>query len=141
MKTEKAYYKNSDVVKWKRITHSDDYSSEYTYNEQGQHLTYKNSDGYSYEHTYNKQGQQLTYKNSKGYNSERTYNEQGEQLTFKNSSGFSCERTYNEQGQELTFKDSDGIYEIKCKTVTKEEFEAFVNDEIIDVNGIKYKRI
>jgi hypothetical protein len=102
MKIEKAYHKNSDVIKWKRITYSDDYSS---------------------------------------YSSERTYNEQGKQLTFKSSNGFSYEHTYNEQGQVLTFKNSDGMYAIKGKYVTKEEFDSFVNDDIIEVNGIKYKRI
>jgi hypothetical protein len=78
MKTEKAYHKNSNVVKWKRITHSNGLSSEYT---------------------------------------------------------------YNEQGEVLTYEDSSGYYEIKCKKVTKEEFEAFVNDDIIELNGVKYKRI
>jgi hypothetical protein len=78
MKIEIAYHKNSDVIKWKRKTHSNGLSSEYT---------------------------------------------------------------YNEQGEELTYKDSSGYYEIKCKKVTKEEFEAFVNDDIIEVKGIKYKRI
>ena len=99
MKTEIAYHKNSDVVKWKRRTHSDDSTYEYTYNEQGKLLTYKSSNGYNYE------------------------------------------RTYNEQGQEETYKNSNGYYRIKGKYVTREEFEAFVNDEIIEVNGIKYKRI
>jgi len=78
MKTEKAYHKNSDVLKWKRKT---------------------------------------------------------------DSAGFSFERTYNEQGQEETYKNSDGTYIIKDKYVTKEEFEAFVNDDIIELNGVKYKRI
>lgn len=99
MKTEIAYHKNSDIVKWKRKRHSD------------------------------------------GYCNERTYNEQGQQLTLKDSNGYINERTYNEQGQEETYKDSDGYYEIKCKEVTKQEFEAFVNEEIIELNGIKYKRI
>jgi YD repeat-containing protein len=99
MKIEKAYHKNSDVVKWKRITGSDNLSSERTYNEQGQRLTCEHSDGSSSEYTYNEQGEQLTYKSSNGY------------------------------------------YEIKGEEVTKEEFYSFVNDEIIEVNGIKYKRI
>lgn len=84
MKTEKAYHKNSDVIKWKRITGLDDRTG-------------------------------LDY--------------------------YSSERTYNEQGEVLTFKNSDGHYAIKGKEVTKEEFEAFVNDDIIELNGIKYKRI
>jgi hypothetical protein len=99
MKTEKAYYKNSDVVKWERRTGLDDYSSELT------------------------------------------YNKQGEVETYKDSNGFSCEYTYNEQWEVLTYKNSDGYYAIKWKKVTKEEFEAFVNDDIIEVKGIKYKRI
>jgi YD repeat-containing protein len=99
MKTEIAYHKNSDVVKWERRTYSD------------------------------------------GSNSEHTYNEQGKVLTYKSSSGYSFEYTYNEQGEELTYKHSDGYYAIKCKEVTKEEFEAFVNDDIIELNGVKYKRI
>jgi len=78
MKTEKAYHKNSDVLKWKRKT---------------------------------------------------------------DSIGFSWEQTYNEQGREETYKNSDGTYIIKDKYVTKEEFEAFVNDDIIELNGVKYKRI
>ena len=99
MKTEKAYHKNSDVLKWKRKT------------------------------------------DSIGFSWEQTYNEQGREETYKNSAGFSFERTYNEQGQEETYKNSDGTYIIKDKYVTKEEFEAFVNDDIIELNGIKYKRI
>jgi YD repeat-containing protein len=99
MKIEKAYHKNSDVVKWKRKTFSDDSNYEWTYNEQGQVETYKNSDGSNYEYTYNEQGQVETYKSSGGY------------------------------------------YEIKGKNVTKEEFDSFVNNDIIELNGIKYKRI
>ena len=55
--------------------------------------------------------------------------------------GYNYERTYNEQGQQLTFKNSSGYYAIKGKRVTKEEFEAFVNNDIIEVNGVKYKKI
>ena len=40
--------------------YSDGYSYEYTYDENGKELTYKNSTGYSYDN-------QLTYKNSEGY--------------------------------------------------------------------------
>jgi hypothetical protein len=87
MKTEIAYHKNSDVIKWKRITFS--------------------------------------------------------------TGHFSCEYTYNEQGQEETFKNSSGHYEIKGKKVTREEFEAENYDryddlkysDIIELNGVKYKRI
>jgi uncharacterized LabA/DUF88 family protein len=99
MKTEKAYYKNSDILKWERKTFSNGFINEYT------------------------------------------YNEQGKQLTFKDSDGYSSEYTYNEQGQEETYKNSNGKYRIKGKEVTKEEFDSFLNDDIIELNGIKYKRI
>jgi YD repeat-containing protein len=118
MNIEKAFHKNSDVVKWKRRIYSNGSSCERTYNEQGQEETYKDSGGYSFEYT---------------------YNEQGQVETFKNSNGYSFEYTYNEQW--LTYKNSNGYYAIKGKYVTKEEFEAFVDDEIIELNGVKYKRI
>ena len=100
MKEFKAYHKNTNVLKYKRVEYSDDFSYERTYNEQGQQVAFKNSNGSSFEY-----------------------------------------KTYNEQGQLVTFKDSDGYYAIKGKKVTKAEFEAFTNDGIIEVNGIKYKRI
>jgi YD repeat-containing protein len=130
MKTEKAYYKNSNVVKWKRITYSENHM-----------VSFLIGYGSSYECTYNEQGKVLTFKSSNGNSYECTYNKQGQQLTYKHSDGFSCERTYNEQGEKLTYKNSDGIYEIKGKKVSKEEFDSIVNEEIIEVNGIKYKRI
>ena len=52
MKIEKSYHKNSNILKWERITHSNGYNSERTYNKQGEELTFKDSNGSSYEHTY-----------------------------------------------------------------------------------------
>jgi hypothetical protein len=60
---------------------------------------------------------------------------------MKTEEGYYSELTFNEQGKISTYKDSNGTYRIKGKKVTKEEFDSFVNDEIIEVNGIKYKRI
>jgi hypothetical protein len=54
------------------------------------------------------------------------------------------EKAYHKNSDVLKWKritDSDGTYRIKGKEVTKEEFDSFVNDDIIEVNGIKYKRI
>ena len=50
-----------EYFKW-----SDGYWDEYTYDSQGNKLTYKDSDGYSYEYTYDSQGNELSYKNSNG---------------------------------------------------------------------------
>ena len=44
----------------------DDYWSEYTYDENGNILTFKNSDGMWYEYTRDEKGNKLTYKNSNG---------------------------------------------------------------------------
>jgi YD repeat-containing protein len=93
---------------------------------------------------YHKNSDVVKYKRYEGssvYSYEYTYNEQGKALTYKNSSGYSHEYTYNEQGKALTYKNSSGEYKIKGEFVTKQEFDAFVNDEIITVNGVKYKKI
>jgi hypothetical protein len=82
-------------------------------------------------HTKPRNSQERNHKNSHVVKWKRT--------TY--SDGSSSERTYNEQGQEETYKDSNGYYAIKGKRLTKEEFDSFVNDEIIELNGIKYKRI
>jgi YD repeat-containing protein len=42
-------------------------SSERTYDNDGNQLTYKDSDGYSYGYTYDSNGNELTFKNSDGY--------------------------------------------------------------------------
>lgn len=64
MKEFKAYHKGTDVVKFKRVEFSGGYSTERTYDENGNELTYKNSYGYSYEFTYDENGRMLTYKSS-----------------------------------------------------------------------------
>jgi len=87
------------------VTNSSGYSSEYTRDEKGNILTYKDSDGVSYEYTRDEKGNILTYKDSDGYSSEYTYNEKGNELTYKNS---------------------DGDYRIKNKPATKEEYESFI---------------
>ena len=61
------------------------------------------------EYTYDLNGNQLTYKNSSGYNWEKTFNVNGRELTFKDSNGISWEFTYDENGKELTYKHSNGI--------------------------------
>ena len=42
------------------------YSEEFTYDSNGNVLTFKDSDGYSYEYTRDSNGNELTYKNSEG---------------------------------------------------------------------------
>jgi YD repeat-containing protein len=47
----------------------------------------KDSRGYSWEYTYDSNGNVLTYKDSDGYSSEYTYDSNGKELTFKDSDG------------------------------------------------------
>jgi len=60
------------------------------FNEQGKQVYeyYKGLvDGYWEEYTYDKNGNILTYKDSYGYWEEHTYDEKGNELTYKNSDG------------------------------------------------------
>ena len=59
----------------------------YTYDAQGNVLTYKNSTGYWYEYTRDAQGYVLTHKSSTGYWREYTRDAQGYVLTHKSSNG------------------------------------------------------
>jgi hypothetical protein len=84
---------------------------------------FKNSDGYSEEFTYDSNGNKLTFKDSRGYSYECTYDSDNKELTFKDSDGYSYERTYDSKGNELTFKDSNGETRGFDKTYTLEEAE------------------
>ena len=64
-------------------------SCEYTYNKNGNQLTFKHSNGYSWEKTYNVNGRELTYIDSDGLSWEFTYDKNGNELTYKHSNGFS----------------------------------------------------
>jgi len=81
------------------------------YNKEGNILYdfYFNPNSISTEYTYNQNGNQLTFKNSNGYKWEKTFNLNGRELTFKDSDGISWEYTYDENGNELTYKHSNGI--------------------------------
>lgn len=46
----------------------------------------------------------------------------------QNEDGFCWESTYDDNKNQLTCKDSNGNYEIKRKKVTKEKYEAFINN-------------
>ena len=60
-------------------------------------------------YTYDANGNQLTFRSSKGYWSERTYDANGNQLTFRDSTGYWSERTRDAAGRELTFRNSEGV--------------------------------
>jgi hypothetical protein len=78
---------------------------------------------------FNKEGK-IVYKfyiDQDGYSYEFTRDSFGNALTFRNSSGFSYEFTRDSFGSELTYKNSFGSYRIKCKHVSKEEYENFIN--------------
>ena len=59
-------------------------------------------------YTYDAQGNELTYRDSYGNWRERTRDAQGNVLTFKDSNGYWRECTRDAQGNELTFKDGNG---------------------------------
>ena len=62
---------------------------------------YKNSNGYSYKYTYDSNGNQLTFENSDAYSYKYTYDSNGNRLTFEDSSG--VKRGFNIP--ELTFEE------------------------------------
>ena len=115
----KEHHSNGSVSYWYFIG-LDDCSSEYTYDENGNELTYKNSSGFSRESTYDENGNELTCRNSNGFSWESTYSERGNELTFKNSDGYSSESTYDERGNKLTYKNSDG-YSWGCREDSNED--------------------
>ena len=61
------YHKNSDIVAFKRIEGLEGYYYEYTYDDNGNQLTYKDSNEFGWESTYDNKGNELTFKNSEGY--------------------------------------------------------------------------
>jgi len=67
------------------------------------------SNGDWMEYTYDDNGNRLTYKNSKVYWLESTYDDNGNKLTYKDSSGYWRESTYDDNGNELTYKNSRGV--------------------------------
>jgi YD repeat-containing protein len=107
--------------------YEDGFWGKYTYDDNGNVLTFKNIFGFWFEYTYDDNGKVLTCKDSDGDWCERTYNDNGNLLTHKHSNGFWYEYTYDDNGNRLTYKNSKGYYRIKGKDVTKEEFEVFPN--------------
>ena len=67
------------------------------------------SDGDWLEYTYDDNGNKLTYKNSSDSWDEYTYDDNGNELTYKSSRGDWRESTYDDNGKQLTFKSSEGI--------------------------------
>ena len=78
---------------------------------------------------FNKEGKRIYgfYTDLDGYSHEITCDDKGNVLTCKNSNGFSSEFTYDSLGNTLTYKNSDGVYQIKGNSVTKQEYENFIN--------------
>jgi YD repeat-containing protein len=59
--------------------------------------------GHSYEYTYDSNGNIITYKDSSGYSYEATYDSNGKELTYKNSNGVSrgFDKTYTPEEVEF----------------------------------------
>ena len=78
---------------------------------------------------------------------EDTYNENGKLLTFKDATGYSSKFTRDQKGNEIAYKNSTGLYKVKGKKVSKEEYETFIaqlNSTNLDgieaeIEGRKYK--
>jgi len=94
----KAYYKNSDVVAYRKYE-SNDILYEETYDTYGNKITHEGSDGFSYKCTYDKNGNKTSYEDSTGY-SYKT-DENGNQIAYKNLSGF-----YIVKGEAVTKKNT-----------------------------------
>lgn len=62
-----------------------------------------------YQYTYDSNGNELTFENSKGYWVKRTYDSSGNELTYENSEGYWHKSTYDSSGNELTYENSDGL--------------------------------
>ena len=101
------------------------------------------SKGYSIEYTYDKNGNELTYKNSKGHSFEYTYDKNGNELTYKDSNGYSYEYTRDKNGKGLTFKDSEGVKKgfetpVEETKETKEVSESGIPAHYDNGNGSLY---
>jgi len=83
---------------------SDNYWEEYTYDSNGNELTYKVSSGYLEKFSYDDSGNELTHENPIIYWEEKTYDKCGNLLTKKKSNGYYEEHTYDDNGNELTCK-------------------------------------
>ena len=88
---------------------------------------YKNSDVVAY--------QKIIY--DSGYWYEKTYDENGNELTFKNYAGDWNEKTYDNKGNIITFKDSYGLFWVKGKSVTEEEFEVFTKSLLSKITELE----
>ena len=91
----------------------------YTYDAQGNELTYRDSYGNWSERTRDAQGNVLTFKDSNGYWRECTRDAQGNELTFKDNYGNWREFTRDAQGNVLTYRDSYGNW----RGVSNEEID------------------
>ena len=76
-------------------SYGDKFPLGYTYDSNGNILTFKNSNGFWSEWTYDSRGNELTYKDSNGYWEEWTYDSNGNKLTHKNSEGYSLKENKN----------------------------------------------
>ena len=74
------------------------------------------------------QGNQIYFEDSNGYWSKREYDEQGNEIYCENIDNFWFKREYDEQGNEIYYENSNGFIDDN-------------REEIIEVNGVKYKRL
>jgi YD repeat-containing protein len=117
---------------YKFITTSDGFWFKYTYDSNGNELTYEDSTGFWHKITYDSKGNQLTYEDSDGFWNKYTYNSNGKELTYEDSDGFWNKLTYDSNGNELTYENSNGV---------KRGFDIpeFTMEELIEKLGYNFK--
>ena len=85
----KAYYKNSDVLAYRKYE-LNGVLCEYTYDENGKPLSYKTSDGYSSKTTRDENGNEIAFKNSDGF-----YQVKGNKVTKEEYEAFIAQLNSN----------------------------------------------
>ena len=77
-----------------------------------------------------KQGNEIYREDSDGYWNKKEYDSEGRELYFENSGGYWWKCEYDSVGNRIYYEDSSGVIK-----------DNRPKDDVITLNGIKYKRI
>jgi hypothetical protein len=91
------------------VRYSFDGFAQYTYDSNGNQLTFEDSDGFWTKSTYNSNSYLLTSENSHGDWSKYTYDSNGNRLTSEVSHGDWSKSTYDSNNNQLTYESSSGL--------------------------------
>lgn len=96
----------------------------------GNEIYHEDSNGYWTKREYDSEERVIYYEDSTGYWRKSEYDSDGNELYYENSRGAWTKREYDSEGRIIYYEDSDGsIYDKRPK------------EDVITLNGIKYKRI